>query len=161
MKILTLRNSEIDNQYAITAVQSRADEKDWYVLKYDVVSTEYNNTIVFKTLGQAYKEFMETESSYPEERIELIFAPEAGDPDFDENIVVNYKLYKGGERLTSLEQLLIDWANDNIDNLCTWDGPRAVIKELLEYGFTKEDLEKLSFNKKAIDEILKELTKED
>jgi len=98
MNINVLSNLDVDLTRAIQAVQSRADEKDWYVLKYDMNTTDYNNQIVFKTLGEAWQEFQETESSYPEERIELIFAPQDDDPDFGDNIVVNYKMFKGGGR---------------------------------------------------------------
>ena len=96
MNINVLTN--LDHKEAIQAIQSRADEKDWYVLKYDMHTTDYNNQIVFKTLSEAWEEFIETESSYPEERIELIFSPQDDDPDFGDNIVVNYKMFKGGER---------------------------------------------------------------
>jgi hypothetical protein len=72
-------------------IRLRKNELDWYVLKYDVKTTEYNNEIVFKTLDEAVKEFSETEPSYADERIELIFAPEMDDPDYGDNVVINYK----------------------------------------------------------------------
>ena len=44
--------------------------------------------------NQALLKFNETEASYEDERIELIFAPEEGDPTFGDNIVVMYKWYE-------------------------------------------------------------------
>jgi hypothetical protein len=92
--IKTLGNNKTDKKIAKAAVKARAEVKDWYVLKYDTETTAYNNEIVFKTLDEAVKEFSETEPSYKNERVELIFAPEDGDPDFGDNVVVNYKEYK-------------------------------------------------------------------
>jgi len=91
IEIKTLGNCKTDKQIAEAAVKERADVKDWYVLKYDTKTTEYNNEIVFKTLDEAVKEFSETEPSYADERIELIFAPEIDDPDYGDNVVINYK----------------------------------------------------------------------
>ena len=73
------------------AIKLRANKKDWYVLKYDTRTTEYNNEIVFKTLAEAYDEFVKSEPSYLDERIELIFAPEENDVLFGDNMVINYK----------------------------------------------------------------------
>ena len=75
----------------IEAISERADKKDWYVLKYDVKTTEYNNEIVFKTLDEAEEEWKKTEPSYQNERIELIFSPEENDPEFGENLLIKYK----------------------------------------------------------------------
>ena len=94
IKIKTLGNNKTDKQIAKAAVKERATVNDWYVLKYDTETTAYNNEIVFKTLDEAAKEFSETEPSYADERIELIFAPEMDDPDFGDNVVVNYKEFK-------------------------------------------------------------------
>lgn len=157
MNINVLSNLDIDCTRAIKAVQSRADEKDWYVLKYDMCTTDYNNQIVFKTMGDAWKEFLETESSYPEERIELIFSPQEDDPDFGDNIVVNYKLFKGGERLTSIEEKLLDWTSDKIDSECELRKPAAVIADLAEYGFTRDELIEMYFETIDIDPVLEEM----
>ena len=75
----------------IEAVLERADKKDWYVLKYDVETTEYNNEIVFKTLDEAEEEWKKAEPSYQDERIELIFSPEENDPEFGNNLLIKYK----------------------------------------------------------------------
>lgn len=75
----------------IEAISERADKKDWYILKYDVKTTEYNNEIVFKTLDEAEEEWKKTEPSYKDERIELIFSPEENDPEFGENLLIKYK----------------------------------------------------------------------
>jgi hypothetical protein len=157
MNINVLTNLDVDHKEAIQAVQSRADEKDWYVLKYDMHTTDYNNPIVFKTMGDAWKEFLETESSYPEERIELIFSPQDDDPDFEDNIVVNYKMFKGGERLTSIEEKLLGWANDKIDSECELRKPAAVIADLAEYGFNRDELIEMDFETIDIDPVLEEM----
>lgn len=161
IKIETLRKSKVDEEYALEAVHNRCNEKDWYVLKYDVVTTEYNNTIVFKTLAEAYTEFLKTESSYPEERIELMFAPQMGDEEFDDNIVINYKLYKGGMRLTELEQKMLNELNEILDSDCEWDGPLGVIKNLYYNGFTKENLLEMDFDEGDIDSVIKEIESEE
>ena len=75
----------------IKAISERGDEKDWYVLKYDVKTTKYNNEIVFKTLDEADEEWKKTEPSYLGERIELIFSPKENDPEFKDNILIKYK----------------------------------------------------------------------
>ena len=160
MNINVLTNLDVDHKEAIQAVQSRADEKDWYVLKYDMCTTDYNNKIVFKTLGKAWQEFLKTESSYPEERIELIFSPQDDDPDFGDNIVVNYKMFKGGERLTSTENKLLDWANDKINSECELRKPAAVIADLAEYGFTRDELIEMEFETIDIDPVLEEMEEE-
>lgn len=76
----------------IEAITERGNEKDWYMLKYDVKTTEYNNDIVFKTLDEANEEWKKTKPSYPDERIELIFAPTQDDPKFKDNVLVKYKM---------------------------------------------------------------------
>lgn len=157
MNINVLSNLDADRSSAIQAVQSRANEKDWYVLKYDVKTTDYNNRIVFKTMGEAWREFLETESSYPEERIELIFSPQVDDPEFGDNIVVDYKLFKGGERLTSIEEKLLGWANDKIDSECEFGRPAAVIADLAGYGFDRAELIKMGFRAVDIDQVLEEM----
>ena len=156
MEIRTLTNLPGDQQIALEAVQNRAKEKDWYVLKYDMRTTEYNNEIVFKTMEEAYQEFLATESNYPEERIELIFAPSLDDPEFGDNIVVNYKLYKGGERFTELEKKKFSYFDYIITTECELSNPSKVIKLLLEDGFTEEELIEMSFSKNTIERILKE-----
>lgn len=80
-----------ERKIAEYAVEMRANKKDWYVLKYNTKTTEYNNEIVFKTLNEAYKEFMNTNPTCLDERIELIFSPDRDDTVFSDNIVVNYK----------------------------------------------------------------------
>ncbi|MBR3208904.1 MAG: hypothetical protein IKF82_01415 [Bacilli bacterium] len=91
------------NDYELTAInyalQKRGLNLDWYVLRYDVETTEYNNEIVFKDIIEAYEEFLNTEPNYPNERIELVFAPSDEDEEFGENMVINYKVYgKRGEQ---------------------------------------------------------------
>lgn len=83
--------SFIGTKGVIEAISERADKKDWYVLKYDVKTTEYNNEIVFKNLDEAEEEWRKTKPSYRDERIELIFSPEENDPEFGENLLIKYK----------------------------------------------------------------------
>lgn len=80
------------NYYIEDAMEQRKNQKDWYVLKYDIKTTEYNNEIIFQTFDKACTKYLKTYSSYPEERIELIFAPEEEDEDFSENAVVISKI---------------------------------------------------------------------
>lgn len=82
---------EADRKYIEEVIEKRANENDWYVLKYDVKTSEYNNKIVCKPLKEAWEEFEATEPSYDNERIELIFSPNLFDEDYKENAVVNYK----------------------------------------------------------------------
>lgn len=72
-------------------VRLRKDELDWYVLKYDVKTTEYNNEIVFQTYNEAIEKYNNTHSSYINERIELIFSPKDDDV-FKENELVLSKM---------------------------------------------------------------------
>lgn len=76
----------------INAILDRAEYKDWYVLRYDVLTTKYNNEIVFKNFAEANEEFKNTHPSYIDERIELIFAPTADDKEYPENILIKYKM---------------------------------------------------------------------
>lgn len=73
------------------AILNRANCKDWYVLKYDLKTTAYNNEIVFKTLKEAEEEFENTQPSYEGERIEIIFSPEESDEEFFDNKLVKCK----------------------------------------------------------------------
>lgn len=69
-------------------IEERKNENEWYVLKYDVETTGYNNDIVFKTYDEALKEFDATNPSYENERIELIFSP---DEEYGDNMIVMSK----------------------------------------------------------------------
>ena len=81
------------------AILKRADYKDWYVLRYNLKTTEYNNEIVFKTYNEAVEEFKNSLPNNEDERVELIFAPEKNDKEFFDNILIAHKTidYKLGE----------------------------------------------------------------
>ena len=97
MKNLYLKPlNENELEWAKNAFKLRKMQKCWYVLKYDIETTQYNNEIVFKNFFEAFEEFENTYPSYTDERIELIFSPEENDTEFSENIVVNYK-YNGNK----------------------------------------------------------------
>lgn len=70
-------------------IKKHPKTKQWYVLRYDVKTTEYKNEIVFKTYKQALKEFKNTMPHDENERVELMFAPKNGD-----NIVAIYKTWQ-------------------------------------------------------------------
>ena len=55
-------------------------------------TTSYNNEIVFKTFKEACEEFEQTEPSYADERVELMFSPQQGDKEFSDNILIKFKL---------------------------------------------------------------------
>lgn len=78
-------------------IENRKNELDWYVLKYDLKTTDYNNDIVFKTYEEALKEFNQTKSSYKDEKIEIIFSPQEDDPLYYDNELILEKYYKEGE----------------------------------------------------------------
>lgn len=53
--------------------------------------------------------------------------------------------------MTNLEKKLIAYANNVIDSRCEWDGPNNVLPGLVEFGFTKDELNKMGFDEEAID----------
>ena len=89
-RIKTYKN--IDQAYYDEILKYRSDDKDFYVLRFDTVTTYYNNEIVFKTYEEALEEFNNTNPDYKEERVELIFSPELEDVTFDDNEMLMYKL---------------------------------------------------------------------
>lgn len=91
----------IELNYSISGLQelikTRGDEYDWYVLRYDLETTSYNNKIVFKKYKDALEEFNNSEPEYPKERIELIFSPLAEDEEYFDNELIMYKTFNKGE----------------------------------------------------------------
>ena len=59
--------------------------------------------------------------------------------------------------MTKLEKKLISYANHKIDNECEWGEIKEVIKELLEFGFTKEELIEMQFDEIDILDVLYEI----
>lgn len=53
--------------------------------------------------------------------------------------------------MTNLEKKLIAYANNVIDSKCEWEGPYRVLPGLVEFGFTKDELNKMGFDEEAID----------
>ena len=70
----------------------RGHLNDWYVLRFDMKTTDYNNNIVFQNYQDAFEKFKGFEPRYKEERIELIFAPTEDDKTYKDNelIIVKY-----------------------------------------------------------------------
>ncbi len=73
-------------------IENRGEHKDFYVLRYDVKTTAYNNEIEFKNFDDAYEEYEQTSSNYPDERIELIFAPVMNDQEYFDNELLVSKM---------------------------------------------------------------------
>lgn len=59
--------------------------------------------------------------------------------------------------MTKLQEKLVEYANNMIDNRCEWEGPNEVLPGLLEFGFTKKELLKMKFDEDAIDLAIQEL----
>lgn len=160
MKIYTLTTNEEDISYAMSAVQNRSNAEVWQVVKHDM--TDWTGSVSkLKKLEDAYQEFLETDSTYSEERIDLMFVPNSDDEDFKDKIVVNFKLFKGGERFTPLEQKIFKYFNNRIDNDCEWHGPEVIIRRLLNDGFTKEELISLNFDGNEIDDAIENIKREE
>ena len=80
-----------DEEYIKDAIKKRSESFDWYVLHYDTKTTDYLNDIEFSTLKDAWEKFKEEEHYNESDRIEIIFAPEFADEEFEDNVVVTYK----------------------------------------------------------------------
>ena len=85
--------SKLSDKKLNKILELRGSELDFYVLRYDTKTTEYNNYIVFKTYENALKEFYDTEPNYKDERVELVFAPLIEDDEFLDNEVIIYKIW--------------------------------------------------------------------
>ena len=72
-------------------IRDRGEDKDFYILRYDIETTEYNNRIVFKNFKDAASEFNISKPNYKNERVELMFSPEEDDLKYGDNIVLMYK----------------------------------------------------------------------
>lgn len=58
--------------------------------------------------------------------------------------------------MTKLEKKLVDYANAVIDNVCESQGVDTAIDDLISFGFTKKDLEKLNFDMDDVNRYLGE-----
>ena len=123
--------NENERSYLEKAIKVCGTKLDWYVLKYDTVTTEYNNLIVFKTFADAYEEFRKTKPSYKNERIELMFAPDANDHKlgFEENSVACYKLFSD-----QLDKISKEKFSDYLFNIA-W----ALIEECYSEDYTENE----------------------
>lgn len=93
----------------------------------------------------------------------------------NEEIVLDYEDYvdtefsiidENGERVdtenkpapkTALEEKLLDWANSTIDQQCENEGVREVVAELLDFGFTSDELiNKMNFDANDVQQVLDE-----
>lgn len=58
---------------------------------------------------------------------------------------------------TALEEKLLDWANSTIDQQCENEGVREVVAELLDFGFTSDELiNKMNFDANDVQQVLDE-----
>ena len=80
-----------DEEYVRDAIRNRSEHFDWYVLHYDTETTDYLNDIEFSNLKDAWEKFKGEEPMSKSDRVELIFAPEFSDDEFEDNVVVTYK----------------------------------------------------------------------
>lgn len=85
-----LKRNELS--YANRAIEKRSNELCWYVLHYDTKTTAYLNEIEFQTYDDAMKKFKKEKPLTPADRVELIFAPFQNDSEFEENMVIYYKI---------------------------------------------------------------------
>lgn len=53
--------------------------------------------------------------------------------------------------MKELEKKLIAYANTIISDRCEWEGPNKVLQDLVEFGFTRDELIEMSFDADAID----------
>lgn len=82
------------NDYIEKAIEKRSESKCWYILHYNINTTEYLNEIEFITYKEACESY-EKETSYNEEdRVELMFAPEQEDEEFENNVIIKQKMTK-------------------------------------------------------------------
>ena len=109
--------------YALAAITERANAKDWYVLLYNMETTEYDNEIVFMTLDEAYEEFAKHTASYDNQRVEIMFAPEDGDQEFSDNCVVKFK--------TSPRRIIL--YDDYEDYLAYTDAPADLVQAAIDH----------------------------
>lgn len=77
--------------YNKSIIDKRSQHKDFYVLHYNMVTTEYLNDIVFMTYDEAKALYEQSKSISVEDRVELIFAPADNDVEFSDNIVLESK----------------------------------------------------------------------
>ena len=82
---------EGDREYIEDAIRNRSEHIDWYVLHYDLDTTDYLNDIEFSNLADAWKKFKSEKPYSVSDRVELMFAPEWTDEEFEDNVVINFK----------------------------------------------------------------------
>lgn len=72
-------------------INERGNELDFYVLVYNVKTTEYLNDIVFQTYQKALKKFYVTSNENQDVVVELIFSPQMGDKTYCDNVIIMRK----------------------------------------------------------------------
>ena len=126
-----LINSEENYKEAKHVIETRRHKLEWYVLHYDVKTTEYLNEIEFKFYEDALKEFNNAIPINDDDRIELIYSPLDGDYEDDLNIsgfniVIDY--------ITATEYNLIDGLENKL-HACEIDSIREEYGEETANGY--------------------------
>lgn len=82
-------NENLDVDYIIT---KRKNHLDWYVLHYDTETTAYLNEIEFLTYEEALDKYNKEQPLSSNDRVELMFSPTEDDEEFEENVLIYYKI---------------------------------------------------------------------
>lgn len=59
----------------IEEINTRQSELEWYVLHFNVLTTDYENEIIFTTYEEALAKFLKAKPYHCYDRIELIYSP--------------------------------------------------------------------------------------
>jgi hypothetical protein len=73
-------------------IMERRNHLDWYVLHYDTETTAYLNEIEFMTYEKALEKYNKEEPFSSTDRVELMFSPNEDDEEFEENVLIYYKI---------------------------------------------------------------------
>ena len=75
-------------------IDKRDIKLDFYILVYNVITTEYLNEIIFQTYQEALKKFHETNITDANTVVEIIFSPQEDDKEYYDNVVIMRKELK-------------------------------------------------------------------
>lgn len=59
----------------IEEINTRQNELEWYILHFNVLTTDYENEIIFTTYEEALNNFLKAKPYHCYDRIELIYSP--------------------------------------------------------------------------------------
>lgn len=79
------------NMEAKRIIDKRDIKLDFYVLVYNVITTEYLNEIVFQTYQEALKKFHRINIADANTVVEIIFSPQEDDKEYYDNVVIMRK----------------------------------------------------------------------